>query len=115
MAQMIRYTTSSPRAAVLSLEQLEAGLRVMAKGDFESTAFWDENVAAFRKTVLFAIRETSDALLSFTIPLRWRVELENQLEALIHYIELADRYVAYRSLNLEPSVTAFPPERNRIQ
>ena len=44
--------------------------------------------------MLFAIRETSDALLSPKIPLRWRIELESQLDALVRYIKLADRYIA---------------------
>jgi hypothetical protein len=115
MAQISRCNTPSPRNGVLSLEQLEAGLRIMARSDFESRAFWDENVTAFRKTVLFAIRETSDALLASAIPLRCRVELESQLEALIQYIELANRYIACRSIDRERSVTAFSLERKRIQ
>ena len=59
-------------------------------------SFWDEHIELFRKTVLFAIRDTSDALLSPRITLRWRVELESQLEELVRYIELADRYIAKR-------------------
>jgi len=80
----------------LSIEQLEAGLRVMKDGKTDLGVFWDENVAAFRQTVIFAIRETSNELLSPAIPLRWRVELEAQLEELIQFIALADRYIARR-------------------
>ncbi len=94
-----RGSSSGTGTRVLSIEQLEVGLRVMAQDDFESNAFWDENVEAFRRTVLMAIRDTSDALLSTAITLRWRVELESQLEALIQYIELADRYIAHRLLS----------------
>jgi len=68
----------------------------MRDGKTDRGAFWDENIAAFRRTVLFAIRETSDALLSPTIPLRWKAELEAQLEELVQYIALADRYIAQR-------------------
>lgn len=99
MSRSNRDSSSGTGACVLSIEQLEVGLRVMAQDDFESNAFWDENVEAFRRTVLMAIRDTSDALLSPTITLRWRVELESQLEALIQYIELADRYIAHRLLS----------------
>jgi ABC-type uncharacterized transport system fused permease/ATPase subunit len=59
--------------------------------------FWDQNIVGFRRTVLFAIRETSEALLSPTITLRWRIELESQLEDLVRYIRLADRYIARQS------------------
>ena len=92
-------SSSGNGSRVLSIEQLEVGLRAMAQGDFNAKAFWDENVGSFRRTVLLAIRDTSDALLSPTITLRWRVELESQLEALIQYIELADRYIAQRSVS----------------
>lgn len=67
------------------------------RGNIDLNGFWDENIEAFRQTVLFAIRETSDALLSTTMPLRWRLKLESELEALVQYIELADRYIERRS------------------
>jgi hypothetical protein len=53
--------------------------------------------------VLFAIRDTSEALLSPAIPLEWRIELEDQLEDLVQYIELADRYIARRFLSRAPA------------
>jgi hypothetical protein len=81
----------------LTIEELETGLRLLGRGDVDQTAFWDENIAAFRQTVLLAIRETSDALLSPVVTLRWRVELEAQLQELVHYIELADSYISRRS------------------
>ena len=110
---MSRTTKSSARnanARVLSIEQLEAGLRVMDSGDSNLNAFWDENVSDFRQTVLFAIRETSDALLSPKIPLRWQIELESQLESLVRYIELADRYIARRSVIRRDLGGAFSSE-----
>ena len=80
----------------LSIEQLEAGLRVMKDAQTSRGVFWDENVAAFRTTVLFALRETSDLLLSPSIPPRWRVELEAQLADLVRYLALADSYIERR-------------------
>jgi len=96
----------------LSIEQLEEGLRLLGRGDTDQNAFWDHNIEAFRQTVLFAIFETSEALLSPRIPLRWSVELESQLEALIQYMELADRYIARQSANRARAL-AFrsPPPR----
>jgi hypothetical protein len=95
-------------AKPLSIEQLEMGLRLLGRGDVDHNAFWDENIGAFRRTVLYAIGETSDALLLPAIPLRWRVELERQLEDLVEYIELADRYIARRSISREGLGLASP-------
>jgi hypothetical protein len=100
-------------ARSLSIEQLEAGLRVLDSRECDLNAFWDENIDAFRRTVLFALRETSDALLSPKIPLRWRAELESQLEGLVQYVELADRYLARRALNRQ-AVAQFPSERRQL-
>src|SRR5437762_11298258 len=83
--------------APLSIEELEIGLLSLGRDDVDLKEFWDENILGFRQTALFAIRETSDALLSPKIPLRWRIELENQLDALVRYIKLADRYIAQRT------------------
>ena len=96
------------RAAPLSIEQLELGLRLLGKGDIDQNAFWDENIEAFRQTVLFAIRDTSDALLLPAVPERWRLELERQLEQLVRYIELADRYITRRRSECDRPGWAFP-------
>lgn len=80
----------------LSIEELEAGLLELDWANAEFSAFWDKNIYSFRYTVLFAIRETSDALLETKIPLRWRRELQSQLEELVRYINLADRYITIR-------------------
>ena len=98
----------------LSIRQLEAGLRLLGRDDVDQDAFWDEHIAAFRQTVLFAIAETSDALLSPGIPLRWSEELKNQLETLVQYIELADRYIARRSVSPAEPGLAFPSPRPQI-
>ena len=97
----------------LSVEQLEMGLRVMRDRRHDRRAFWDENIAAYRETVVCAIRETSDSLLSPTITLRWRIELEGQLEELIQYLALADGYIARQALTPVPPPSEQPPARER--
>jgi len=101
-------------ARSLSIEQLEAGLRILDSRECDLNAFWDENIEAFRRTVLLALRETSDALLSPTIPLRWRVELQSQLDGLVQYVELADRYLARRALISRQAVAEFPAGRRQL-
>src|SRR3982751_3773138 len=83
--------------APLSIEELEKGLLSLGRHEVDLNAFWDENIIGFRQTVLFAICETSDALMSPTITPAWRVELENELGALLRYIKQADRYIAKRT------------------
>ena len=83
----------------LSIEELEAGLRILNTVEVNLNAFWDENIASFRQTVLLSIRDTTDALLSPTIPLHWRARFERELDALIRYLELADLYIARRRLS----------------
>jgi len=83
--------------APLTIEELETGLRLLDREETDQNAFWDENITAFRETVLLAIRDTEDALLSPSVTLRWRAELEIQLPALVQYLELVDRYIAERS------------------
>jgi hypothetical protein len=90
----------------LSVEELDTGLRLLGRGDMEQNAFWDENVASFRMTVLFAIRETSDALLSPAITPYWRMLLQRQLESLVHYVELADRYIARRRISVRTQLSS---------
>jgi hypothetical protein len=93
---MEKISTFRHGVVPLSIEHLEAALRVMGEGETELNAFWDENIGPFRQTVLFAIRETSNALLSPKVPVGWRAKLESELEELVQYIELADRYIARR-------------------
>ena len=64
---------AGPRAVTLGLEALEDAA-----------------------SVLIAIRDTSDALLSPGIAAEWRSELEAQLPELIDHLELVNRYVAAR-------------------
>ena len=86
----------------MSIEELEAGLRVMEELGAHSLDFWDKNVAAFRQTVLLAIRDTSDALLSPDISAHWRKDLESQLPQLFQLLEFADRRIATCSSPLTP-------------
>lgn len=83
-------------AVPLSIAELEAGLRVLHRGG-DRDMFWDMNVVAFRQTLLMAIRETSEALLSPCLSERWRFELRSQVHALQRYLEIADDYVAERA------------------
>ena len=97
MAEANRPPLQIRKAGPLGIGQLEAGLRRLNSGA-DRTIFWDENIAAFRETVLLALRETSDALRSPRVPEGCRAELESQIEALRHYVELADGYVERRAL-----------------
>ena len=85
----------------MTIEELEAGLRLLDRGDIDQVAFWRKNISAFRQTVLQAIRETSEALLALQMPRGCRAELECQVEALQSYLELADRQAAGRVSNSE--------------
>lgn len=80
--------------APLSLEELEAGLRALGENEVDEYRFWTENGPAFKQTVLFAIRETSDSLLSPKIPLHWRMQLQSELAELVHYLHIADLRMA---------------------
>ena len=84
-----RHVPSGP----LTIQQLEAGLRALDRHDIDHRAFLDQNIVAFRQTVLSALRETTDALDS-RMSQRWRVELEDQIVELRHCMEVADRYIA---------------------
>jgi hypothetical protein len=84
-------------ASALSILELEVGLRILGGAEAKQKTFWDENIVRFRQTVLLAIRDTSDALLERSITQPWRMELEGQLDELIQYLELANRYVANRA------------------
>lgn len=110
----LRAVSDDYTVAPLSIEELEAGLRLLGRGDIDHTAFWDANIEAFRQTVLLAIRDTSDALLSPRLTLRWQIQLERQLEALVQYIELADRYLVRRSLSCGPEASVPRASRPRV-
>ena len=100
--------------APMTVEELEAGLRIMDRGDFGLQSFWDANVVAFRQTVLIAIRDTTDVLLASSTPLNWRAELESQLDDLVQYVELADRYIAKRLISREARGRAPRPRSSRL-
>ena len=95
----------------LTIEELETGLRTMDGDDVDLRAFWDTNIDSFRQTILLAIRETSESLCSSNIPLRWRATLESQLEDLVRYLELANRYMARRPVSFERVLKSYPSSR----
>jgi hypothetical protein len=97
--------------AALTIEELETGLRNMDGDDVDLQAFWDKNIAPFRQTILLAIRETSESLCAADIPLPWRATLESQLEDLVRYLELANRYMERRSVSLERALKSYPSSR----
>ena len=66
----------------LTIEELEEGARLLDRGEVDCGLFWHLNSAAFSRTLLVAMRETSDALSCKDLPLDWRGELESQLELL---------------------------------
>jgi hypothetical protein len=103
---MAREKSSQP----FSIEQLEAGLRVLDDVKTDQDDFWDENLDAFRQTLLFAIRETSDALLTPRISNPWRVELERQLCELVSFMELTDRFL----FGCEQEASTPRPRRTRL-
>ena len=90
MSNTRSYLKPSGDGGPLSLQELEAGLRILMDDTVDQSRFWHHKIVAFRQTLLFAIRETSDALLSPTISPRWRAELEKQLPLLLHYYEFAN-------------------------
>jgi|tagenome__1003787_1003787.scaffolds.fasta_scaffold19626804_1 hypothetical protein len=104
---MSREKLSQP----LSIEQLEAGLRALDDVKTNQDDFWEENLDAFRQTLLFAIRETSDALLAPRISAPWRIELERQLSELVRFMELTDRCL----FSCEPGASAPRRSGERLQ
>ena len=84
----------------LTVEQLEEGLRQLDCGEIEPNLFWDENIIAFRQTVLVAIRDTADALSCERLSDDLRSELESQVDPLNHYLSLAEGYLAKRRRRL---------------
>ena len=80
----------------------------------ERKAFWDEAVASYRKTVLTAFRETSDALIAQQRLAERRAALEGQIQALRRAVDLAtERYRGGRASYfevLEAQQQLFPAE-----
>jgi multidrug efflux system outer membrane protein len=55
----------------------------------ERKAFWDESIAQYRKTVLTAFQETSDALVAQQTLVKRREALESQIKSLRHSVDIA--------------------------
>jgi multidrug efflux system outer membrane protein len=77
-------------------------------------AFWDESVAQYRKRIVTAFQETSDALVAQQTLVGRRTALENQVRALRNSVDLAlTRYDAGRASYfevLEAQQQLFPAE-----
>ena len=80
----------------------------------ERQAFWDESVAQYKKTILVAFRETSDALIAQDTLAARRAALEKQVLALRESVRLGEiRYRAGRASYfevLEAQQQLFPAE-----
>lgn len=80
----------------------------------ERQAFWDESVALYKKAILVAFRETSDALVAQDMLAARRAALESQVQALRHSVTLAEtRYRTGRASYfevLEAQQQLFPAE-----
>ena len=87
VAKRILLSEIEQAASPLTIEELETGLR-------SGGAFGDENVEAFRDTVIAAIQETSALLLDEDMPTRWREQLGRQVRHMRRYVEIADLYLA---------------------
>ncbi len=55
----------------------------------ERQAFWDETIAQYRKTILTAFQETSDALIAQKTLVSQRAALETQVASLRHSLDIA--------------------------
>ena len=69
---------------------------MLDRGEMDPNLFWDQNISAFRETVLVAMRETSEALRSAKYLSTFRTELEGQAGPLKFYLEIANSYLARR-------------------
>ena len=117
MAIMTRRKPASETISIdgpLGIEELELALNRLGRGDVDTDAYWDEHIESFRQTVLHAIRETADAILTASMSRQLRVELEDQLAMLGRCIELADQYRRLRALSRERPTPAFPPTSRSI-
>jgi multidrug efflux system outer membrane protein len=88
-------------AALEAVGPLFSGGRLDAQYH-ERQAFWDETVAQYKKTILTAFQETSDALIAQQTLVKQRENLEAQVQSLRHSIDIALlRYDAGRSSYFE--------------
>ena len=92
-------TSAASGIGPMTIEELETGLSRLKQCQAGDLTFWDENVATFRRTVLFALRETSAMLASSSMSSESWIELERQRGRLRQYLKLADNYLRTRRLN----------------
>lgn len=83
----------------MTINELEMGLCRLNQRQAGDFAFWDENIVAFRRTALFAIRETSQMLATGSLPLSSWIELKRQMVRLRSCLALADNYLRSRGRN----------------
>jgi len=86
----------------MSAAELEEGLATLDSGEVDRLMFWKENIAAYRETLLDAIRQTLLALSSPQLTGEMRAELESQLPALRRYLRLADRQLLVGPAKQQP-------------
>ncbi len=84
--------TIRPFDEPLTVEELEAGLRLLERLDTDKEEFWDENKRAFQATIRLAIRETAEALLLRQMSQALRDELEGQLAWLTNCLAPKERH-----------------------
>jgi multidrug efflux system outer membrane protein len=82
-------------------------------------AYWDETIAQYKKTVITAFQETSDALIAQQMLVSQRAALEHQVGALREAVELAlERYRAGKASYIEvldAEQALFPSENALAQ
>jgi len=82
-------------------------------------AYWDETIAQYKKTVITAFQETSDALIAQQTLVGQRAALEHQVGALREAVELAlERYTAGKASYIEvldAEQALFPSENALAQ
>ena len=78
----------------LTIEELDAGLRMLNEGEIAPEAFWDANLATFRHALIAAAADTSDFLIAKQLSVGRRQLLETQLHQLRDFIRIVDHLLA---------------------
>jgi hypothetical protein len=86
-------------AAPMSIEELESGLSRLHHKQEENIGFWIENIIVFRRTLLFAIGETSELLAASNMSSNSGIELQGELGRLRSYLAIADDFLRLRILD----------------
>jgi hypothetical protein len=78
----------------LTIEELDAGLRMLNEGEIAGEAFWAANLATFRHALIEAAADTSDFLLAKQLSVGRRQLMEAQLLQLRDFIRIVDHLLA---------------------